>query len=1000
MRTEKLLHARWTEERRRQPRQFIPYSKTTCAQPMRSAATHLTLRSRGIPFDRTLLTDTHAAFSGNLLTSSHLCLQRFMKTVQSLPRPRVGCKAPALVLCSVFHAATLAVAQVQIGGVNQGPSVTITAPTTTTSFSVAPNASTGTLNITNGSTFTATSGFARVGGTGNGTLNLDAGSTLTVANGVFFSVAQSAGSTGTLNASGFGTTINATGFSAVGQGGTGTMNLSNGATFNGTLQLSIGNTATGVGHVNVNSGATLNASGGLHLAWAATQGAHPVGSVTLDGAGTQANISNWFIVGGVGTGTASIQNGAVANLSPNAGLTVGDTTGSSGTLNIDGANSALTAAGRVGIGNHGSGSVSVSGGASIKNTATNNGFLVGAQNGGSGSLTVSGAGSTAEALGSFFEIGFRGTGTAVVENGGTLIAKHGLWVGEHAGANGTLTVKDAGSSAEITNYMSVGMSGTGTVNVENGAKLEVKDLKSGTDSGADLGRYAGGNGTLNISGAGSLVEFAAGSYVGIGTEGTGALNITNGGTLKIAGTIPGDPDDYRDVLDLGDFAGSSGSMTIDGAGSTALISGNVIVGDRGTGSISITNGGKMIIDAAGEYLGVGDDGGNGTVTIDGVGSALQVVGVIDMGHEGTGRIDVTNGGLLSSGVGMAVGNTLAPGVGQLNVKSGGTVQLGVLSVENGTVTIDGGSVTTSVSTFIASGASVVFNGGAFSTNNLLNSGLLSIDTQANDARSVFGTVQNNAAGYVHFLNPSDGSIVQSTAGRIHVQLDNNATVTFHHAVTNSGDFKVTQKAGTSNGDVFFNGTFTNAGTYIQDPTTSHFTDLINTGSFSAGVGDRILASGQVLNSGAINLTGSHLGALGGINNLGTISIFDSATIDGAVFGSGNLIFHVFGDDSHLTFGDSFFGSLEIVFDQGYTPLGGWSFLSFLNGVSFTQLIIGGQSYASRSFAGGGSLLVDGSFIPSSAVPEPSTYGLLGALGLLAGAFARRTVRNLRHRPAA
>ena len=543
---------------------------------------------------------------------------------------------------------------------------------------------------------------------------------------------------------------------------------------------------------------------------------------------------------------------------------------------------------------------------------------------------------------------------------------------------------DQGAAVTITDpttvsSFSVGRSSTGTLTVQGGGDLQV----AGGGAGAtDLGRFANGNGTLNINGAGSSVELETGYFVSVGDAGTGALNISDGGSFKVNGTVPTDDTPFQDALFFANQTGSHATLSISGANSTATISGNTVIGNQGTATATITNGGALIVDAAGEFLGIGDQGGAGMVTVDGPGSRLIVTNAVDMGHNGYGRLDVQNGGFFSSGVGLAVGNLLEPGSANLNIRSSGVVQLGVLSVENGLVTVDGGSLAVSVGTFVATGARLNFKTGSLSSDVVLNSGNISIDTQAGDVRTVYGDVTNNAAGYVHVLNESDGSLINASAGKIQLHLGDHAQVTFDGAVSNSGIFNVTQKTGTSGGAVFFNGTFFNDGTYMQDPTTSHFAQLVNSGLFTADVGDVVHVSGALINSGNLQLTGSFLSAGGGITNSGAISIFDSAVIGGDYTGAGSLVFHALGSTSHLTFSDFFFGNLEIVFDDGFVPPSDQAFGSFFGGATFTQLIIGGVNYGPMSFIGAAELLADGSLAPivTGAVPEPSTYWMFGLLG--------------------
>lgn len=157
-----------------------------------------------------------------------------------------------------------------------------------------------------------------------------------------------------------------------------------------------------------------------------------------------------------------------------------------------------------------------------------------------------------------------------------------------------------------------------------------------------------------VNGAGSLLETGDGLFVG--SSGTGALTITNGGTASAGGYT------------LGLEAGSSGTVTVSGAGSL-LKAGNVLsVGYLGTGALTITGGGKA--SAGGNiYLGGGNNS-SGTVTVSGAGSLLEAGEDLFVGVLGTGVLTITNGGKASAGVSILLGNTNVDSSGTITVSGG------------------------------------------------------------------------------------------------------------------------------------------------------------------------------------------------------------------------------------------------------------------------------------------------------------------------------------------
>lgn len=184
--------------------------------------------------------------------------------------------------------------------------------------------------------------------------------------------------------------------------------------------------------------------------------------------------------------------------------------------------------------------------------------------------------------------------------------------------------------------------------------------------------------------------------------------------LLLTVAVPG----LAGVIDLASAIGpaqaqsvfTTGDVTPSGATSpTWTVSGDLHVGNTGTGALTLANGGQMASDAM-AIIGVGG-GSDGTVTVSGNGSTwnLGTSGSLTVGDSGTGILTIEDGGQVTGGVQTYVG--YMPGsVGQVTVTgSGSTWDLGsslfvlgnggtaVLSVE------DGGLVTSATSYIGASG---------------------------------------------------------------------------------------------------------------------------------------------------------------------------------------------------------------------------------------------------------------------------------------------------------
>lgn len=135
----------------------------------------------------------------------------------------------------------------------------------------------------------------------------------------------------------------------------------------------------------------------------------------------------------------------------------------------------------------------------------------------------------------------------------------------------------------------------------------------------DAGNWTGGVPTSaadasidNVSPNATTIGAAGAQAAGltVGDSITGALTIQSGGTLS----------NTRGVI--GRQAGSTGTVIVDGAGSTWTNSNSLDIGSHGNGTLTIRNGAAVTTGIVG-YIG-NWPGGSGTVMIDGIGSTLTV----------------------------------------------------------------------------------------------------------------------------------------------------------------------------------------------------------------------------------------------------------------------------------------------------------------------------------------------------------------------------------------
>jgi len=346
---------------------------------------------------------------------------------------------------------------------------------------------------------------------------------------------------GTINAAGAGSQITITSAS-IGLSGTGSLNLSAGATFTAG-SLSIGNQAGGHGTVVVTgAGTSLNATtgqfqnlqvGGSGLAAlsiadhaAVSAGNMDVGAIhaagivdTLDINNATLTVAMGLTIGDAGTAHATVENGGSISASY---LGLGSQAGGDGSLTIDGAGSHLAIQGNadgINVGLAGNGHLTLLDGATLTAAFVNIASLAGT----SGDLTISGAGTsldTSSGLSPNIQVGNDGTATMTISDHATVTTTNMMLAVNHdAGVTDTLTIDDA--SLHASGILTIGNSGSATVLVENGGSLTANTLA--------LAELAGSSGSLTVDGAGSVVTA---SYLSLGGS-SAVLALTNGGAIDI-----------------------------------------------------------------------------------------------------------------------------------------------------------------------------------------------------------------------------------------------------------------------------------------------------------------------------------------------------------------------------------------------------------------------------------------------------------------------------------
>ena len=138
-----------------------------------------------------------------------------------------------------------------------------------------------------------------------------------------------------------------------------------------------------------------------------------------------------------------------------------------------------------------------------------------------------------------------------------------------------MTVSGAGSRWTNVGTLVVGGLGAGTLTIQNGGVVN-------SGGGGSIGLL--GSGAVTVTGPGSTWNNSPVSPGGlnIGSFGTGSLTITNGGTVN---------NNTAFAANIGQGAGSLGTVRVAGAGSTWNNSSGVNIGNLGTGTLTIAEGG-------------------------------------------------------------------------------------------------------------------------------------------------------------------------------------------------------------------------------------------------------------------------------------------------------------------------------------------------------------------------------------------------------------------------
>jgi T5SS/PEP-CTERM-associated repeat protein len=451
------------------------------------------------------------------------------------------------------------------------------------------------------------------------------------------------------------------------------------------------------------------------------------------------------------------------------------------------------------------------------------------------------------------------------------------------------------------------------VNISNGGTAQI------TTAGAAardivLGQLPfGGTGHLQLNAPSATLTARD---INVGDDGAGTLTIAAGSSVS-----------NRDGI-IGRDDGSTGAVTVTGAGSEWINTGNLAIGDEGNGELTVAAGASVSNNIGAVAL---DNGSTGTVTVTGAGSNWNSSSFLVVGVEGVGELTVANGGSVSSVIGdvgrFATGTVIVTGTcstwtntgplgvgdegtGTLTIQNGGHVSNtdGSIAFEmgaNGTVTVDGAGSTWTNSNFAevgraGTGTLNITHGGTVTN----TGGQIAIGLGSHGDAIVSGdgsTWTNSLYLFVGNLGTAtltieDGGEVSNTIGHIGANAESHGTATVTGAGsswTNSddlavglfgtGELFVEDGGSVSNSDGIIGGFHGATGTVTVTGAGSTWS---NSGDLS--IGDHGTGTLSILNGGDVLNTSGFIGR----NATPTTSSTGTVTVSGAGStwtNSGNLL---------------------------------------------------------------------------------------------------------------
>lgn len=698
-------------------------------------------------------------------------------------------------------------------GYNTGSSGTLTidgGTLTNTGLLYVGNAGTGSIVMDNGTSASADTTYLGTAAGGSGTLTLDGFSNFTTNNTFFVGY----GGDGTVTVSS-GTLTTDGALLAHNSGTNGSVTVSgSGSDWYNTGTLTVG--AAGIGSLDINTAGVVANTGETVIGHQSSGG---TSTIVVDGLNSSLTSSDTLFVGNGGAATLTVSDNATV---ASGGSVIGRHSISSATVTGSGSKwttGALQIGGDTSdpSGVAGDGTLTVSTGGEVLSTSAGLGNVSGT----SGAATVTGSDSKWTITSGTLAVGLNGTGSLTISDGGAVTGIH-TTIGGNSGGTGDATVTGSGSTLTNTGNLYVGNDGDGTLTVEDGGTVI-------SDAGY-VGTQNGSNSSATVRGSGSSWDMTSAFIAGYDNGSSATVTISEGGTINaLQGT-------------LGDLAGSTGSMTVTGSGSTwsafvdgSAYSGYMNVGRLGTGSLTVEDGGSV----TGYRLYIGNEAGSsGAVSLSGNGSLIDMTSKLFIGAEGDGTLTLSDGATLRAS----------------------TIQIAYATGVTGTLNIGAASGETAGAAGTVDASEIIFGSGD-------------------------GAIVLNH-------NDTDYTLLSDISGAGRIVVENGAT-TLSGTNTYTGGTTIYGGMLAGNADSFGTGTILNNASLVVNGGGT-FSNLVSgSGSFEKIGSDTLFITGAnnytgatLVSSGTLSVNGSlsgsvtvsDSGTLGGSGTIGDVSVLSGGTL--------------------------------------------------------------------------------------------------------------------------